>query len=130
MPELNRAERRRRLINFIWINLAVVVVVLLLLTLAFKGVRIPCLFFELTGLQCPGCGNCRAAMAIAHLDFVTAFKVNPFFLPEFFYIGWVYLFSAINYMKSGRFSYRSPSKIFDICMLATVLIWWVVRNLL
>ena len=40
--------------------------------------RIPCVFYELTDLKCPGCGITRMLISIAHLDFASAFSYNPF----------------------------------------------------
>ena len=42
------------------------------------GRYIPCLFNELTGLECPGCGVSHMAMALFRLDFREAFEYNPF----------------------------------------------------
>lgn len=39
--------------------------------------RIPCLFREVTGLQCPGCGTSRMALALMRLDIPAAFGYNP-----------------------------------------------------
>ena len=42
------------------------------------GLRIPCPFYEITDLKCPGCGISRMFAALARLDFIAAFKYNPF----------------------------------------------------
>lgn len=39
-----------------------------------------CLFRELTGLFCPGCGITRMLHALAHGDVVRAFEMNPLLL--------------------------------------------------
>lgn len=39
--------------------------------------RIPCLFREVTGLQCPGCGTSRMALALMRFDITAAFAYNP-----------------------------------------------------
>ena len=39
-----------------------------------------CLFHQWTGLNCPGCGGTRAAYALLHGRFVTAFHDNALFL--------------------------------------------------
>lgn len=39
--------------------------------------RIPCLFREVTGLQCPGCGTSRMALALMRFDIPAAFAYNP-----------------------------------------------------
>lgn len=41
------------------------------------GFGIPCLFNQITGLQCPGCGTSRMALAVMRLDFAEGFMYNP-----------------------------------------------------
>jgi len=36
-----------------------------------------CLFYSVTGLQCPGCGGLRAAHRLLHGDLAAAWKLNP-----------------------------------------------------
>ena len=36
-----------------------------------------CLFYQFTGLYCPGCGMTRALHALVHLDPLGAFAMNP-----------------------------------------------------
>lgn len=38
---------------------------------------LPCIFYLLTGLYCPGCGAGRACYSILHLRFKDAFCYNP-----------------------------------------------------
>ena len=42
------------------------------------GVGIPCVFYEITGWKCVGCGISRMFVSLAQLDFVSAFRWNPF----------------------------------------------------
>lgn len=105
-------------------------VTILLYVLAQKNIAIPCLFNRLTGLQCPGCGNTRAALSLLRLDFSAAFGYNPMFLPEFLYIGWVLFFCCRSYLKGRGFVYRTGALWLDITLLTAVLLWWVVRNLI
>ena len=42
------------------------------------GAGLPCLFYELTGFRCPGCGVSRMLIAIGHLEFAEAFAHNRF----------------------------------------------------
>ena len=39
-----------------------------------------CLFHDLTGLYCPGCGITRALHALVHFDLSRAFAMNAFFV--------------------------------------------------
>lgn len=36
-----------------------------------------CLFFQVTGLQCPGCGGLRAAHHLLHGEWAMAWRLNP-----------------------------------------------------
>ena len=49
-----------------------------LLFVLLSGFRIPCVFYELTGLKCPGCGITRMIASIVKLNFAAAFGYNPF----------------------------------------------------
>lgn len=44
---------------------------------AWSGIGIPCLFYQITGKKCPGCGITRMCMALLKLDLKTAFFSNP-----------------------------------------------------
>lgn len=39
-------------------------------------IGVPCVFYEITGLYCPGCGITRTVFAIIRLDFVSAIHNN------------------------------------------------------
>ncbi|OGV37864.1 MAG: hypothetical protein A2X48_08235 [Lentisphaerae bacterium GWF2_49_21] len=40
----------------------------------------PCLWKNITGIPCPGCGMTRACTAVFHLDLQSAFQHHPLFL--------------------------------------------------
>ncbi len=126
-----KAQIKRRKFIIAIISLLIPIICLLYIYLSKKEIiEIPCIINRLTGLYCPGCGNTRAATALFHLDIKKAFQCNPLFALEFFYIGWLYIIACINYIKTGRFSYRSPCTIFDIFVLIVIVIWGVIRNIL
>ena len=110
--------------------LAAIAAVGLVYILARHGIGIPCLFLKLTGFQCPGCGNTRAALALLRLDIAAAFGYNPLFALEFAYLLWLLLHCAKSYLRGGRFSYTPPALWLDVAVLLVLLAWWVVRNLL
>lgn len=103
---------------------------LILYLLARLGLPVPCLFHAVTGFCCPGCGNTRAVLAVLALDFSAAFRCNYLFPLEIAYIGWVYIHCAIRCLKTGSFSYRSPAPPVDWIFLVTLLLWWILRNIL
>lgn len=94
------------------------------------GFRLFCAFNALTHLRCPGCGNTRAVLGVLSLDFSAVYRYNLFFVPEMFYVAWVWIFCIKNYVKNGKFAYRSPAAAFDISFLILLIIWFVVRNIL
>ena len=86
---------------------------LLLINPADFPVQIPCFFYEVTGLYCPGCGGNRGAYYILHGDIFTGLKNNILlliFIPGF-------VLASINEMMlilSGKqFSYpKFSSRVF------------------
>ena len=102
----------------------------ILIVLAKNGIGLSCLFYQITGLQCPGCGNSRAVLSLLRLDFAAALSYNFLFPLEFAYLLWVLLRCCYSYLKEGRFRYRPLHITLDIGVLAAVLIWWVLRNLI
>ena len=40
------------------------------------GIKIPCVFHEITGLYCPGCGVTRMCLSLMKLQFYEAFRSN------------------------------------------------------
>ena len=120
-------KKRRILILFAFAGVAVAGIAVFYL-LAQRGIGIGCLFHEITGLQCPGCGNSRAALALLRLDVVGALRYNLLFPLEFSYLLWVLCHGSMAYLKSGRFRYLPKWVWMDASVLALVLIWGIVRN--
>ncbi len=98
--------------------------------LALNGIGLSCPFYQITGLQCPGCGNSRAVLALLRLDIRGALSYNYLFPLELFYIGWVLLHCCRAYLKGRPFSYKPPFPWLDVCFLTVVLLWWITRNLI
>ena len=127
---MDYTERIRRCRNLLWAGLGILAGVCIFYILARQGIGIPCIFNRVTGLLCPGCGNSRVALALLGFRFREAFSYNPMFLPEFLYILWVLFCCGRSYLKGGPFAYKPRRQWPDILLLAAVLLWWVVRNLL
>ena len=121
---------RRRLGHVLLWSGGIAAAVAVYALLVRAGFGLSCPFYGVTGLQCPGCGNSRAAMALLGLDFSASFGYNPLFLPQIGYIAWVYLFSCASYLKGKRFTYTPPVPVMDFAFLGLCLLWGVVRNFL
>ncbi len=98
--------------------------------LAKNGYGIPCPIKALTGLECAGCGNTRAALALLRLDVMRMLEYNLLFPLEIAYIIGVGSVCAKNYLKTGTFSYRSKPSLVDIIFLILLVAWTVARNLI
>ena len=123
--------KNKRIRNAMLINLGFLTAALFLALLVKLGISLPCIFYQITGLQCPGCGNTRAAMALLRLDFAAAFEYNLLFPIEFGYIAYMYLSALVHYIRTGKFSYQAPYYYYiDIPVLVIVVAWGIVRNFL
>ncbi|MBQ8732740.1 MAG: DUF2752 domain-containing protein [Oscillospiraceae bacterium] len=77
----------------------VVAVVLAGLVIAFLvGSPMPCVFHQLTGLHCPGCGGGRCLKALLHLDILRAIHANPGVIVAFFLGAYYGLRLLCNYL--------------------------------
>lgn len=120
----------KRLRNTILVTLVLVLMAIIIAVLAKKGIAIPCVLNKFTGLKCAGCGNTRAAVSLLSLDFVSAFKYNPLSFLEFFYLIWIYVISAINYVKGEGIKYHFPLPLIDYVCCGAIILWTVIRNFL
>lgn len=87
-----------------------------------------CWFYQLTGLQCPACGNQRALHSLLQGKFAAAFSYNPFFfisIPYFCSVAYVCWFDTIWTRKIKPFI---THKIVVNIYLSMVIIWWLLRN--
>lgn len=89
-----------------------------------------CPFYRLTGLACPGCGNTRAVVALLRLRFAESLRYNYACPIEFAYLAFVIGSTAVNYVRTGKASYRPRCPAVDYVLLGLVIAWWIVRNVL
>lgn len=85
--------------------------------------RIPCIFHEITGLHCPGCGGTRALVSLIKLDIYQAYKYNmliviaiPFFIVQI----------VCRYIL--KLKYKIPNFVWYI-LIVIVIIYGVLRNI-
>ncbi len=95
----------------------------------YTGFGFKCPVFEITGFKCAGCGNTHALESLLKLDFLNSFSYNYIYPIEIFYIFWVYINSAISYIKNGKFNYKPPCQVLDIIILIIVVLWIPLRNI-
>lgn len=59
------------------INIGLIIGMLYAVFIKITGISIPCLFLEITGLKCPGCGITTFFMNMFRGDIKTAISANP-----------------------------------------------------
>ncbi|MDZ4168424.1 MAG: DUF2752 domain-containing protein [Coriobacteriia bacterium] len=88
----------------------------------------PCLFREITGLYCPGCGSGRALLALSRFDLTAALSANPLVT-----LGLPLILAglAIETADSwGLVRRRSRfAKMLPLAVLIVVCAFWVLRNI-
>ncbi|MBQ6066082.1 MAG: DUF2752 domain-containing protein [Clostridia bacterium] len=95
-----------------------------------RGGLISCPIRALTGFYCPGCGNTRAFAALVRLRFAESLTYNYAYPVEFLYLLIVYIGAAKNYVRRGKVAYHPRFPALEYVLLALLLVWGVVRNIL
>lgn len=88
-----------------------------------------CIFRSITGLQCPGCGSQRFLHALLHGNVVEAVSYNYLLvlaIPLIFFLLWL----QYNRRKYSRIYAKVYSPIFILSILAVIVLWTVIRNIL
>ena len=93
------------------------------------NIYIPCVFHELTGLYCPGCGTTRMINSLIRLDFYQAFRYNQmvFILIPIFTLYLIdFIYKSIKNKKP--LLYKTPNYIWYIIVVLLV-IFGIIRNI-
>jgi len=88
-----------------------------------------CMFHQMTGLSCPGCGGLRAAHQLLHGHFREAFMFNPLLMVLLPVLAWL-AFCQLWQAATGRelaFPLRHPAWLW--MLLALVVVFSIARNL-
>ena len=87
-----------------------------------------CLFHQVAGLNCPGCGMTRALFALLHGNFSTALRDNAFFIAGIFLLGGRGVWLAAKYFRGQpRGEFFRVNWLWPVLFVAFV--FTVLRNL-
>ncbi|MBR4304709.1 MAG: DUF2752 domain-containing protein [Clostridia bacterium] len=93
------------------------------------GWRIPCVFYELSGKYCPGCGITRMFVALSRLDFAAAAGYNLLaliLLPVGAAVG---VAKAVGYVRRGECKSSRLETACWLLVLALCAVFTVMRNM-
>ena len=91
---------------------------------------LPCIFYSVTGLYCPGCGAGRACYSILHLEFADAFCYNPLMTILLPLIGLYIAARMVDWIiTGGNHVDRKINAKFLTWVLVVVVVYGVVRNI-
>lgn len=91
---------------------------------------LPCVFYKISGIYCPGCGSGRACVALLHGNIPDAIDYNLFFVLLFpfaayyllkLYVAYVFERDVLPFFRVGRG--------IGIGALIFVLCFWILRNI-
>lgn len=87
-----------------------------------------CLFYKLTGWECPGCGSQRALHAALNGDLTAAWHYNAmlFFLVP---VAALYGFASLDTTASRRLRRRIEQPAALALLAAAIIAWWILRNI-
>lgn len=89
--------------------------------LPMTNIGVPCVFHELTGLYCPGCGITRVALSVLRLDWIQAFRYNP--------LVFILLPLYAIYFVTHRKNMTLIAHVIMTVMLILTLIFGLLRNI-
>ncbi len=120
--EYARTEKKRCLIKvFRQISIILLLGGIYLIIVRKIGKGIPCIFFKLTGLQCPGCGMTRAMVEIGKGHFRAAFQYNALSLTVFPVLCIYMLFRLVHTeMNKGKEFYIWEYVVLIVLFLITI----------
>lgn len=91
----------------------------------------PCLFHEVTGFRCAGCGITRALHALLHLRVGEALAMNPLVVAALPLIVLGVVIESLAWIMGER--YRGPRVRLPMwahwVLLTTILAYWILRNI-
>lgn len=123
---------KKRIVKVIGIYLFLILIfVIYFVVNKYTGLYIPCVFREITGYKCPGCGITHLLFDLVNLRFKEAFLDNPlvfiylpFIIAYFIYITYLYIVD-----KKDKILVKIP-KFLKISVLVITILYGVVRNII
>ena len=122
---------KKLLIKIIFLDSFIVIISLMYYFLnKYFNIGIPCLFYQITGLKCPGCGITRLIFSLIKLEFQQAFFYNPLVFILLPFIGFYIIYQEYLYItkKEEKIIKKIPSYIYYV-LIIILIIYAILRNI-
>ncbi|MDE5687365.1 MAG: DUF2752 domain-containing protein [Paramuribaculum sp.] len=87
-----------------------------------------CIFLQLTGWKCPGCGSQRALHALLHLDIAKAWRYNAMLVAAIPIVSVMFMSQAAK-GKMPRLYNSLNGRVAIWTSFALLTGWWILRNI-
>ncbi len=91
----------------------------------------PCVFYEITGLYCAGCGAGRAMLALLRGELYAAFRYQPLLIVSLPFLAYCVAKPYLAFVL-GRDILPMPrirSRWFGITVTVVIVAYWILRNI-
>lgn len=86
-----------------------------------------CIFLQLTGLRCPGCGSQRVVHSLLNGDVAAAFRHNAFLVLMIPYVSVLAFATFFKNRVPGLYNVLCHPAVIVAILVLTIL-WWIFRN--
>lgn len=107
------------------IVLIVIFLIYAVLIISFD-IGIPCVFYEITGLYCPGCGITRLCLSLFEGDIYQAFRYNPIIFID---LPILFILFVLNIFLKNNKNIKKITDVIIIFLATITIIFGVIRNI-
>lgn len=107
------------------IVLIVIFLIYTVLIISFD-IGIPCVFYEITGLYCPGCGITRLCLSLFEGDVYQAFRYNPIIFID---LPILFILFVLNIFFKNNKNIKKITDVIIIFLATITIIFGVIRNI-
>ena len=107
------------------IVLIVIFLIYAVLIISFD-IGIPCVFYEITGLYCPGCGITRLCLSLFEGDVYQAFRYNPIIFID---LPILFILFVLNIFLKKNKNIKKITDVIIIFLATITIIFGVIRNI-
>lgn len=108
----------------------IIVLIVIFLIYAILIIRfdigIPCVFYEITGLYCPGCGITRLCLSLFEGDIYQAFRYNPIIFID---LPILFILFVLNIFLKKNKNIKKITDVIIIFLATITIIFGVIRNI-